>query len=146
MLVQRTASAQVVTTLAGSGERGSVDGNGAEASFSDPSGLAVDRREMFMWPTRGNNKIRKITPSGTVTTLAGSGEVGGADGRGTAASFRFPSAISVDTSGNVYVTEESSLVLRGRLGRGHPENHGRRRGHDSGGAGTVRDVGGRRGG
>lgn len=107
LLVQQTTSAQVVTTLAGSGARGSVDGTGAEASFSGPIGLAVDSSGNVYVADRGNHKIRKITPSGTVTTLAGSGNVGGADGRGTAASFRYPNSVAVDTSGNVYVTEQS---------------------------------------
>ena len=107
MLFQRTASAQVVTTLAGSGARGSVDGNGADASFSNPSGLAVDSSGNVYVADSGNHKIRKITPSGTVTTLAGSGNAGGADGSGAAASFRFPRGIAVADSGNVYVSEQS---------------------------------------
>jgi sugar lactone lactonase YvrE len=107
MLVHRTTSAQVVTTLAGSGAMGSEDGNGATASFSGPSGLAVDSAGNVYVADSGNHRIRKITPSGTVTTLAGSGNVGSADGRGTAASFRFPRSVAVDTSGNAYVTEES---------------------------------------
>ena len=130
-LFQATARAQVVTTLAGSGASGSADGNGAEASFWNPSGLAVDSSGNVYVADTDNNKIRKLMPSGTVTTLAGSGNKGSADGKGASASFRFPRGIAV-------------LVLRRRLGRGHPEDHSRRRGDDSGGGvGTGRDVRGR---
>jgi len=107
VLFQRTANAQVVTTLAGSGASGSADGNGAAASFWHPSSLAVDSLGNVYVGDTDNNKIRKITPSGTVTTLAGSGNKGSADGKGASASFRFPRGIAVDFSGNVYVTEES---------------------------------------
>jgi sugar lactone lactonase YvrE len=107
LLFQRTAAAQAVTTLAGSGAEGSMDGTGAEASFFRPSGLAVDSSFNVYVADSGNNKIRKITPSGRVTTLAGSGVRGGADGHGTAATFRYPVSVAVDASGNVYVTEQS---------------------------------------
>ncbi|MDQ6891268.1 MAG: SMP-30/gluconolactonase/LRE family protein [Acidobacteriota bacterium] len=107
MVVHRTASAQIVTTVAGSGARGSVDGAGVSASFSGPSGLAVDSGGNLYVADEGNNKIRKVTAFGAVTTLAGSGNLGSTDGKGAAASFRYPSNVAVDASGNVYVTEES---------------------------------------
>jgi hypothetical protein len=112
LLARQTARAQIVTTFAGSGAWGSVDASGAEASSSDPSGVAVDSSGNVYVADRGNHKIRKITPSGAVTTLAGSGQVGGADGMGAVASFHFPTSVAVDASGNVYVTSNPS-GLRG---------------------------------
>ena len=106
-LASGRANAQTVTTFAGSGAAGSEDGNGPQASFSRPVALAVDASGNLYVADQSNNKIRKITPSGTVTTFAGSGSKGGADGSGASASFRVPNAVAVDLSGNVYVTEES---------------------------------------
>ncbi len=73
MLVHRTATAQVVTTLAGSGAAGSVDGNRAEAFFSYPQGLAVGPSGNVYVADTSSLKIRKITPEGLVATLAGDG-------------------------------------------------------------------------
>jgi streptogramin lyase len=60
----------------------------------------------------GNNLIRKITPQGLVTTLAGSGSAGAANGVGTAASFNGPAGITVDVSGNVYVGDSNNNLIR----------------------------------
>jgi len=93
----------VVTTLAGSGSSGSANGTGTAASFNNPHGVAVDGSGNVYVPDRSNQLIRKITSAGVVTTLAGSGSEGSADGTGTAASFKAPHGVAVDGSGNVYV-------------------------------------------
>jgi serine/threonine protein kinase, bacterial len=105
MLVHRTTSAQVVTTLAGSGAVGSVDGNGAEASFAYPLGLAVGPSGSVYVADTGSLKIRKITPEGLVTTLAGDGRPGYEDGIGTQARFWGPLGVAADASGNVWVAD-----------------------------------------
>ena len=119
----------MVTTLAGSGEEnGSADGTGTAASFYVPSGVAVDSSgNVYVADTR-NHKIRKITSTGVVTTLAGgrgynvdgtlggilqqTGFFGSVDGKGILASFNFPLGVAVDTSGNVYVADSGNNKIR----------------------------------
>jgi len=101
-----------VTTLAGSDTQGATDGQGIAASFGFPQGLAVDAAGYVYVADYTNNKIRKISPSGEVTTFAGSGNVGSADGTGTAASFNSPLGIAVDAAGNVYVADSYNYKIR----------------------------------
>ena len=101
-----------VTTLAGSGSIGHVDGQGSEASFYEPTGVAVDESRNVYVADKGNARIRKITPSGNVTTLAGSGSRGYGEGQGTAASFAYPYGLAVDGVGNVYVADNGNNRIR----------------------------------
>lgn len=101
-----------VSTLAGSLASGSADGAGAAASFRFPGGLAVDAAGYVYVADTNNHKIRKITPAGNVTTLAGSGAPSFADGVGAAAGFRSPAGIVVDPNGNVYVGDTSNHRIR----------------------------------
>ena len=102
----RKISAQgVVSTLAGSGQQGSADGAGASASFSDPGGIAVDNSGNVYVADSMNNKIRKITPLGVVSTLAGTGEQGSTDGASGSAEFSYPFALAVDAGGTLYVAD-----------------------------------------
>ncbi len=98
--------------LAGSHEIGKADGTGSAASFDSPSAIAVDASGNVYVADSGNNLIRKITPGGKVTTLAGSGAEGSVDGKGTAASFDFPLGIAVDASGNIYVADTENNKIR----------------------------------
>jgi len=110
--IRKITPAGVVTTLAGSGSHGSVDGTGTAASFSQPIGVAVDSSGNVYVSDTGNNKIRKVTPAGVVTTLAGADEGDYADGQGTAARFYNPNGVAVDGSGNVYVADSYNHRIR----------------------------------
>ena len=111
-LLSDPASAQVVTTLAGSGDLGSEDGTGASSSFWSPEGVAADDQGNLYVADSGSNKIRKILPGGIVTTLAGSGYFGSADGTGAAATFFYPRGVAVDGTGIVYVTDSGNRKIR----------------------------------
>jgi sugar lactone lactonase YvrE len=102
----------LVTTLAGDGSLGVQDGAGAQARFADPFGVAVDREgNVYVTDAGDNNLIRKITPAGLVSTLAGGAE-GFKDGAGRAAAFNSPSALAVDTDGNLYVADTGNNAIR----------------------------------
>jgi hypothetical protein len=107
-------SAGVVTTLAGlAGSAGSADGTGSAARFNTPEGVAVDGSSNVYVADSGNHTIRKITPGGVVTTLAGlAGSSGSADGTGSAARFNFPVGVALDGSGNVYVADSLNNTIR----------------------------------
>ena len=94
-----------VTTFAGSGEKGGADGVGAAASFSDPYGLALGPGGVLYVTEWGGHRVRMISPLGAVTTLAGDGEQGFADGLGAAARFRHLTGIAVDAAGVVFVAD-----------------------------------------
>ena len=109
--IRKITPAGVVFTLAGSGTSGSTDGTGAGASFAQPNSIAVDEEMNAYVADRGNNRIRKISPAGVVTTLAGT-TVGYLDGTGTNARFDYPSGIAVDSAGNVYVADLNNSRIR----------------------------------
>ena len=111
-LIRKISPAGVVSTFAGSGATDSVDGVGRAASFNRPRGVAVDGSGTVYVADANGRKIRKITPDGTVSTLAGSGANGSADGVGAVASFGFPNGIAVDSSGTVYVGDQTNHKIR----------------------------------
>jgi len=110
--IRKISPSGAVTTLAGSGTIGSADGQGTSASFWGPVGVAIDSSGNIYVAEEFNSKIRKITAGGVVTTLAGSGSFASVNGAGNVASFWFPTGVSVDSSGNVYVADAGSNKIR----------------------------------
>lgn len=101
-----------VSTLAGSGIPGFADGMGTAAAFNTPSCVALDRSGNVYVTDRGNHRIRKISPSGSVSTLAGSGIRGKDNGPSGVAQFNEPEGVAVDDAGNVYVADTRNNVIR----------------------------------
>jgi hypothetical protein len=112
--IRKITSGGVVTTLAGTaGIVGSADGTGSAAQFNQPYGLAVDNAGNVYVADTYNSTIRKVTPDGVVTTLAGlAGNTGSADGTGSAARFGRPTGVAVNSTGNVYVADSNGTVRK----------------------------------
>ena len=91
---------------------GSLNGYRANASFSNPMGIALDSEGTIYTADSQNNLIRKINSKGIVTTLAGSGKTGNEDGKGEEASFFYPTALTVDKKGNVFVADTHNNLIR----------------------------------
>jgi RHS repeat-associated protein len=111
-MIRKITPSGVVTTVAGNGTVGATDAVGTSATFHNPMGVAIDAGGNLYVADRVNYKIRKITSSGQVTTLAGSGSAGYANGQGSAASFNSPNSLTLDASGNIYVVDEGNQVIR----------------------------------
>jgi len=102
----------VVTTLAGNGHPGWRDGPGAQAQFDGPMGVAIDRQGRVIVADAYNDRIRAITPDGTVTTLAGGAQPGDVDGAGAQARLDTPCGVLVDTRGRIVVADTRNDALR----------------------------------
>jgi len=103
--IRKINAAGIVSSLSGTGAEGFADGDGATAKFDNPDGLAVDAAGNLFVADRYNQRIRKITPSGVVSTLAGNSTPGFADAAGAAAMFNYPTGVTVDARGVIYVAD-----------------------------------------
>jgi len=111
--IRMITPAGVVSTFAGSGTAGNANGTGTAATFNGPEGITIDSSGNLWVADSGNNEIRKVTtPGAVVTTWAGSGTAGRANGNGTSASFSMPTGIAADSSGNLYVADYGNNEIR----------------------------------
>ncbi|GAB3252854.1 hypothetical protein GCM10027296_19590 [Chitinimonas naiadis] len=110
-LIRKIGRDGVTSTLAGSHE-GFVNGAGRAAAFNTPSGLAIDVAGNLYVADTGNHAIRKVTPDGLVSTLAGTGIAGFQDGPAAQAQFNGPIGVAVDKTGKVYVADTYNDRIR----------------------------------
>jgi sugar lactone lactonase YvrE len=103
-----------VGTVAGlAGTSGSADGYGAAARFNAPTAIAVDARGNLYVCDTGNHVIRKVSPSGMVTTVAGlAGTSGSSDGIGSSVRLSAPSGIAIDANGTIYIADTGNHTIR----------------------------------
>ena len=110
--IRRITPSGIVTTIAGvQGEFGDADGNGSEARFHTPTGIVADAAgNLYIAdPFDSTQRIRRISPAGVVSTFAGGNSAGSYvlpyDGTGTIAAFVGPTALTIDSSGNLFVLD-----------------------------------------
>lgn len=110
--IRKVTPAGLTSTFAGSGDAGFVDDTGVAAQFEHPNGLAFDSVGNLYVADEANHVIRKITPAGVVTTFAGSGIAGFAEGDAADARFLYPTGVAVDSANNVYVADSGNHRIR----------------------------------
>ena len=114
--IRRVDATGTITTIAGTGEYGfSGDGGPAvQAALDYPSGVAVDGAGNLYTADSGNNRIRRVDATGTITTIAGTGEYGfsGDSGPAVQAALGYPSGVAVDGAGNLYIADTVSDRIR----------------------------------
>ncbi len=114
--IRKVTPSGIITTFAGSGLRGfSGDGGAATGAWlSEPSDVAVDAAGNFFIADNGNDRVRKVTPNGIITTVAGTGTGGfsGDGGPATAAQLNDPVAVAADAAGNLFIADKNNSRIR----------------------------------
>ena len=110
--IRKITAQGVVTTLAGGAAAGSTDGPGSEARFDVPAAIAVDAQGNLYVGEAGKPRIRKISPAGMVTTIAGGSESGHVDGPASSARFGLIAGFAIDTAGNLYIADATNYAIR----------------------------------
>ncbi len=110
--IRRVSSVGLVTTMAGTGSSSFQDGAGSSARFSSPTDVAVTKGGVVFVADSSNHRIRRVIPDGTVTTVAGSGSAKWQDGKGTAASFSYPTGIDITGNGELFVADRNNRRIR----------------------------------
>ena len=110
--IRKIAPDGTVSTLAGYPVLGSADGTGSVARFFNPGGLTFDASGNIVVADESNTLIRKVTPAGVVTTIAGDGTKGANNGAARASNFQYPTAVTYDASGNLYIADTFNSLIR----------------------------------
>jgi serine/threonine protein kinase, bacterial len=110
--VAAAAPTYLVRTLAGTGTSGRTDGPGSTATFAGPGQAALDAQGNLYVADTDNHCVRKVTPAGVVSTLAGRGTAGYVDGPAATAAFSAPTGVAVDGQGTVYVADAGNNCIR----------------------------------
>jgi hypothetical protein len=110
--IMKVAKDGTLSLLAGAIGNGAKDGLGSAASFNNPAGIDMDKAGNLYVADYANNMIRKVTPAGLVTTIAGSTKNGSDDGIGAAATFNYPESIKIDSKGYIIVGDLDGLLRK----------------------------------
>ncbi|NML20932.1 hypothetical protein HHL16_08605 [Pseudoflavitalea sp. G-6-1-2] len=112
-MIRKISTDGIVSTLAGRSGAGYADGKGANAIFNDITSLAIDSRNNLYSVEKHNNVVRKITPDGEVTTIAGKPQLGNADGVGSEARFYNPYGIAINAANtHLYIGDQGNFTIR----------------------------------
>ncbi|MDR2482474.1 MAG: hypothetical protein LBD08_02450, partial [Treponema sp.] len=110
--IQKVMAGVLAEIIAGDGTSGFADGTGTAARFNYPSDIVADSVGNLYVADTYNNCIRKITPAGVVSTIAGDSTQGANDGTGTAAQFNWPTGLAIDSAGAIYVADTRNHRIR----------------------------------
>ncbi len=110
--IRRISTEGVVSTVAGSAEAGYRDGPADQSQFDSPVGVAVDREGNIFVADTYNDRVRKISTEGAVSTIAGAGMPGFADGQAESAMFDTPCGVAVDAQGNLFIADTGNDAIR----------------------------------